>query len=266
MTELAHQATGEAGLTFVIRAESEDVPLGLFVKAVDDVRKLVAEVDYAVTREKRGRLWVVTEIHSSYPTITIRPLLDGAETVSSISQGLAQLNARNTLDPPRHFSAGALEDLKKMRRLFVGRERANGIDFSSNGGPVVTIDERIADRVDRVLRGGYTALGSIDGMLDAVNLHRNPVATVWDRLTGIPVRCYLPGGPTWKQRTKALLEQRVRVTGTIRYFRNGLPQAMFDVSDIEQVTPDPSSPRGDFGTVPGIIGGQDSVQYVKSRR
>lgn len=166
---------------------------------------------------------------------------------------------------PKHFSADALAEVKKMRRLFVGRERARRIDFSENGGPVATIDEGIGDTVDRVMRGGYTVLGSIDGMLDAVNLHRNPVVTIWDRLTNLPVRCFIPADAPWKARVKDLLEHRVLVVGTIRYFRNGMPQSVSRVMEVREMTPDANAPRGDFGTVPGL-GGEDSVRYVRSRR
>lgn len=117
---------------------------------------------------------------------------------------------------------------------------------------------------DELYHSGYTALGSIDGMLDAVNLHQAPFITVWDRLTGVPVRCHIPAD--WKERARALLGRRVLVTGTIRYFRNGVPQLVAGVTGIRDMTPDPSAPRGDFGSVKGIIGQEDSVQFIRGRR
>ena len=60
------------GLTFQIHPEGESTSLDLFVRVLEDVRKLVIEVDYAVNRQRSGKRWAVTRLHSSLsPTITI---------------------------------------------------------------------------------------------------------------------------------------------------------------------------------------------------
>ena len=60
-------------LTFQIHPEGEATSLDLFVRVLEDVRKLVIEVDYAVNRQRSGKRWAVTGLHSSAPAITIAP-------------------------------------------------------------------------------------------------------------------------------------------------------------------------------------------------
>lgn len=124
-----------------------------------------------------------------------------------------------------------------------------------------------AQVIDRVLSGGYKALGSLEGRLDAINLHRAPTFTIWDRLSGAPVRVSFPSGQVWKDRVTALLGRRVRVSGMVRYTPSGVPRTISGVSGVEDTTYDPNQPVGDFGSVPELLdNGMTGTEYVKSRR
>jgi hypothetical protein len=253
-------------LTFSIYPDAETISLRLLENAIGDVRKLVRDVDYAVTRE-RGRRWIVAELHSSTPTITIRPAIDGSETVDVVGAGLRIVTTGQGVDPPPYFSAYALDDLKRMRRLFGGGGKARHIQFSSDGKQVATVDNRISERVDRIQRGTYVLLGSAEGMLDAVNLHgAAKTFTVWDRLTGVPVRCALPAGANWIDHVKNLLQRRVLVVGQVRYYSNGVPHSMSHLREVQDASPDLSLPKARFGCIPDLTGGEEPSKYLESMR
>jgi hypothetical protein len=253
-------------LTFSIHPDAETISLALLGKAIEDVRKLVRDIDYAVTRERFGRRWIVTALRSTNPTITIRPIVDGAETIDVIGAGLRLVTMSPGIEPPPYFSADALDDLKGMRRLFRGRERARRVVFSADEAEVATVDSRISERVERIQRGTYVLLSSLEGTLDAINLHgATKTFTVWDRVTGVPVRCAMPG-PDWISQVKNLLERRVLVAGRIRYYSNGIPHSVAQVEELHDASPNPNLPKAHFGSIPDLTGGKEPAEYLKSMR
>jgi hypothetical protein len=253
-------------LTFSIQPDAETVSLNLFAKSVEDIRKLVRDVDYAVTRQHKGRRWIISRLHSTLPTMTIKSVVNGADTVEAIATGLRIVATGISVEPPPHFSGDALDDLISMRRLFKGRDRAQRIICSSDGTEVASIDKGTAPKVERILRGTYTVLGSLEGTLDAINVHGPGTFTIWDRLSGHPVRCTFPKEPSWVQRVKDLLQTRVLVSGEVAYFSNGAPRSITHVREIRDMTPDPSLPRAGFGSIPDLAGGKEPAEYLRSMR
>ena len=63
--------------------------------------------------------------------------------------------------------------------------------------------------------GGYHNLGSMEGSLKAITLHPVPSITIWDRVYGMPVPCFIPDESEWIDNVKGLLGQKVLVSGDI---------------------------------------------------
>lgn len=237
-------------LTFIIRpAETEEVSLDLFQKTIEDIRRLVKDIDYAVTRERGKRRWVIEALHSSSPAITIRPLLENEELIETIVQGISDVS-EGTADPPKHFNEPSLEDLKRMRRLFHGKDRVKNVELKHEGMKTAIIREDIEEKVGKILAGGYSALGSIEGILEAVNLHGGrPTFTIWDNVSGAPVRCFFPKTTPWVKQVEELLEKIVIVRGVVNYFKNGLPRSISNIRDISDETKNPNLPKATFGSL-----------------
>ena len=236
-------------LTFVIHPDAESVSVRLFLKAIEDIDRLIRDVDYAVTKEKGTRRWIISGLHLSAPTITLKPILGNVEIVEALAHGL-RIITTGTEEPPAYFTEQALDDLKRMRRLFTGRDRAKSLVFSSNGEEPAVIERDISEKADRILKGGYWNLGSLEGTLEAINLHGIPTFTIWERISIAPVRCSFPRDITWIEQVKSLLEKRVLVVGRVNYFRNGKPRSVTNIKQIEDMTPDHSLPSAAFGSIP----------------
>ena len=119
----------------------------------------------------------------------------------------------------------------------------------------------------RILNAGYRNLGSLEGTLEVIDVHGAPTVTIWERVSRSPVRCTIPDEDVWIARVKSLLGKRVTVTGDIRYFANGLPRAISDVTRIEDATPDPALPRAEFGSIPdGRVAEVGAAEWLKSIR
>lgn len=235
-------------LTFVIHSVDEHSSLDLLVKSLEDIQRLLRHVDYAIYGRTSRPGWAVHGLRSSAPTLTLTPRREDRQAVGVVGEGL-RIVTGGTDQPPQHFTEPVLEDLKKMRRLFRGEDRARSMSVLVNDENTATIGDDIAEKVDRVLAAGYHNLGSLQGKLDAINVHRIPTATIWDRVSGAPVRCRFPREET--ERVKEFLEQLVTVTGDVHYFSNGTPRSVSDVVEIEGlVTADQYPVKAAFCTIP----------------
>ena len=234
-------------LTFVIRSVDESSSLDFLVKSLEDIKRLIGHVDYAIYRRRPRQGWLVHSLKSSAPTITLTPEREDRQAVEIISDGLRMVTSE-TDQPPPYFTEPALEDLRKMGRLFRGRDRARSLSVLVDGEKTATIRENIDKQADRILAAGYDNLGSVEGRLDAINVHRRPTATIWDRVSGAPVRWTFRREET--EGVKALLEKRVLVTGHVHYFSNGIPRRISDVVVFEDATPPQYQERAGFGSIP----------------
>lgn len=236
-------------LTFVIYPESELASVDLLRKSLEDIGRLLKDVDRAMYGPKSTHLWYVGNIQSSAPTITVLPDPQGTEAAKAVGEGLLAVTA-GTDRPPPHFSEQALIGLRKMTRLFRGGVKARSIAVSVDGHQITAIRRNIDEQVNRILTAGYHNLGSLEGTLEVINVHGAPTVTIWERVSGSPVRCYIPRERAWIDLVKGLLEKRVRIAGHIRYFANGAPRSIWDVSAIEDATPDSDLPKAGFGSIP----------------
>ena len=254
------------GLTFRIHPEGNFASLDLFVRTLEDVRRLLIEVDYAVTRERSGKRWVIAQLQSSDPTFTIAPAnLDLREPMDAIVDGISKID-RGVDEPPQYFTEDVLERLLRMRRHFRGHDGANHISVSANGHETVKVTREIAEKVNKILHAGYWSLGSLEGRLEAFNFHNRPTFTIWDRVSRAPVRCSTPNNQEWREQVKSLLEKRVLVRGRIRYFSNGIPRSISHILDISDNTPDPALPKAEFGCIPDRNAAENPIEFLNSIR
>lgn len=255
----------DEALTFAIYPHAEAASLPLFLRAVSDIHRLLQDVDYAVNRERGGRRWIVAELHSSAPTVTVRPLLSDPVTIDAIAVGI-RIVTTGTFEPPRYFTEDALSDLKRMRRLFRGTDRVRRIVVSRDHAEPAVIEEDISEKADQILASGYRNLGSLEGTLDAINVHDASTFTMWDRVSLSPVRCFFPKTGVWVERVKSLLEKRVVVAGEIHYFRNGIPRSIANVQSIDDASQDDTLPTAYFGCIPDSEAARDPVAFLRERR
>lgn len=250
-------------LTFSIRPDDGELTFDALYRTVEDIRKLIHDVDATVSqnRTRRARRWYITGFHSSDPTITLRPASDGTDSgiraVSAVVDGIKWIGQPDQTVPPPYFAERELEDLKNMRRL-----RSSGVsrvDFL-NGTEASVVPSRVEEQVDRILRSGDEEYGSIEGLLDAVNLHRVPMMTVWDSITGLAVRCSFPRD--FDKTVRELLTKRVRVSGLVHYFADGRPKSVSDFRGVEDLTPAASLRSAYFGAIPHLTDGLGSERHL----
>ena len=258
-------------ITFVLQPETDFASLGAVARSIEDIRRLMRHVDYAATRRKSGRLWQVGKIHSTAPMVTPVPPPGETDAIDIIAAGLNLVTEVGTKTPPGHFSEAALQHLSKMGRLFKGRERLNRVsvfvgDEVFGRNPVATIRSDIPKKVELILRSGYSETGFLEGTLEGINLHGPPMFTIWEQISGVPVRCAFPNDQEWKERIRDLLEKPVLIKGQVNYFGNGLPRSISRIEDVLDVSPDPSLPQAAYRSIPDMTGDMDTIEYQRWSR
>lgn len=234
-------------LTFVIGPADEFSSVKLLSDAIQHIEQLLRNVDAGIIGLADRGGWRVVSLHSSAPTITVAPRRDDPEIVSTIGEGL-RLIMQGTDQPPERFTEPVLEELKRMQRLYRGLDRAEYITVRMDGMETATIQSDIAEKANRILSAGHHNLGSVHGDLEVINVHKSPKATVWDRVSGAPVRWTFPRSEL--DRVKDLLGRRVLVSGDIHYFINGVPRSISNVFSIEDATPPLHEVKAGFGSIP----------------
>ena len=252
-------------LTFVINPEAQAASIDLFLKAVEDIRRLLRDVDYAVHGGSATRRWIISGLHASAPTVSVQPILGDEESMAAIAGGIRTVTI-GTDQPPEYFTEQVLEDLRRMRRLFTGRDRARSIVISVNDIQTATIEQDISEKANRILTAGYWNLASLEGMLEVISVHRTQTFTIWDRVSRSPVRCSVPSHSALFRDAKDLLGKRVFVRGSVRYFSNGVPRSITDIMEIIDATPDPNLPEASFGSIPDAEASQDPVEFLRKIR
>lgn len=251
-------------LTFVIRPDDVSLSFGLFRKTIEDIEHFLKSVTYAATQQQGVRQWIIAELQSKDVAVTLEHIL-GDGIAQHVVQGLRTI-AIGTVEPPLYFSQFALDDLKGMSRLFKGRDRVRQLEFCSDGAQPAIIRAGIDKQVDRIFRGGFWNLGSIEGTLEALNLHGNRTFTIWDRVSRSPVKCNFPTDPTWKDRVISLLEKRVLVVGRVAYFANGVPRSITNIANIEEVSPSSGLPKASYGSIPSPGIAKDPAGFLRAVR
>ena len=258
-------------ITFVLQPEGDFASFGAVVKSIENIYRLLRFVDYSATRRKAGRLWEIERIQSTAPTVTLVPPPGEADAVDVIAGGLHLVTMVGTNFPPSHFSEDALQQLSKMSRLFKGRERLSTVSVYVDNDvvdriPVATIRRDISSKVKPILGSGYSETGFLEGTLEAINLHGSPTFTIWEQITGVPVRCVFPNDEGWKRQVQSLLEKPILIGGQVNYFGNGLPRSVSRIENLADVTPDSSLPLEAYGSIPDLTGGMDTIEYLRTIR
>lgn len=208
--------------------EAEGAALGAFVQAARTFNQLVAEVATGVVGEKGLVRWVVTGVAAGSVDLQLRPEpvnrrvpQHAADEISAIVvNGIYSLAAGPTR--PEFFTVRALELARSLSEM-VGRNRPVPRVTVRHGELSANLSRHVAVNVSRVLLGDeapYSEHGTVEGRLEALNVHGTRVFSIWDPLTSRRIVCDF-GYRIPSQDVGAAAERRVVVSGVIHYDIDG---------------------------------------------
>ena len=239
-------------LTITVTPIEGAASLNLLLKSLEGMRRVLVRVDQAVYGPRSQHSWSVHRLASSTPTITIEADASAFDIPLVVVEGIKAVNS-GAVEPPPHFSEPTLESLTKLRTLFSSKNGLESVGLSvglpnKSRKSETIVDKDIPAKAGRILAADYSNLGSIEGTLEIINAHALSV-TVWERLSGAPVRCDLPAGPHWIELAKSLLTRNVLVAGDVRYFTNGVPRSVGEVVAIEDAPKTIGPMKAHFGAL-----------------
>jgi len=210
----------EAAVTLTV--DAPDLYAGDMLTAVGALLH-IAELLSEGTENAAEMDWVVDTISKASPfAVALAPkprnrmAAEAAPDITRrIVRGLSLL--QETGERPSDFSDPALIAAREMSRLT--RRRSVAMQLAAPGEHA-TITRDVGHAVDRILAPSYHAYGSVEGRLDAINVHRDRYFFVYDALTGDSIRCSFTRSLRLEQVAQAITE-RVLVEGEISYRRDG---------------------------------------------
>jgi hypothetical protein len=254
----AHEARQFGALKQVLQFEidAHDVTLGQLIHVERTAWGLIREVTTEVAHVPRDAVkWIVESVRSESPiTYTLRPEADGLvssdalrQVAVTLTQGVRELDAGESR--PAGFNDEALERARELGRVLGKQIRA--VRFSAGDGQAAKLTERVTAHVAAILeKDVFEALGSVEGRLEAVNVHRTRNFSVYDDLTHLKVECLFSDSGIPASEIGAAIGRRVSVFGVV-YSREDGRVFKVQVKDLD-VFPEPEDlPSAD--DVAGIV-------------
>lgn len=172
--------------------DTDELMLGQLIGTTETLFRLLREVAASVV-PTGGVRWIVDELSMASPVhLAVRPVGTTAAVSAQSLGNLADVivgglaTVQNAPQRPAYFTDRTLEIARRLGSDTAVRLRLSG---ASQSAPFFVTSQLVAN-VDSILGQAVTAIGTIEGTLEAFNVHgANRYFNVYDALTGERVRC-----------------------------------------------------------------------------
>ena len=204
-----------------------DVPLESFIGAAEKLAGLLSELELSLFGA-RHLDWYVADLRMGSANLAMRPKSAGREgsdfgnaIISAALSGLETIE-REALRP-EHFTDDALRRAKALVGS-VDHEASRLIIFG-DGGSMPTkqapLTARLAVHVDQLIGPASVAVGSIEGAMEALSIHKGEEFAVYDTISDRRIRCLCDR--EMLNQVMAYLGSRMSVSGEVRFNVQGEP-------------------------------------------
>ena len=218
----------------------------------------------------RGSLeWLVTDVSFGSLSIGIEPksrVTDAdyrSRVVESFVDGLVQIQREGTTPP--FFSDYGLRKARGLARA-LDKDGARAVrvrDIQRETEAEITPD--VSSKLSQLVNVRYKEIGSVEGRLEVISVHRQPRFTVYDAITQRAVRCRFESHLL--EVVKRALGRRVIVSGIVHLNYIGEPVRV-DLENL-QIVPEEQElprPREMRGMSPDFTGDKQTEEYLRSIR
>lgn len=217
-----------SGEAISLELETGELSLKQLIGTTDTFSGLLSEISRQML-PAAGVRWFVEHLSMSSPLLVeVRPATSQPEVspgvlndlAENVIGGLEQVQA--SAQRPKYFSDAALEKAKSLaEQTAVAGTHVRIRGGSAGGQPWVNLTTQFVANVDQILGTTTTAIGTVEGRLEAFNVHGTTrYFNVYDDLTGERIRCEF-GHRIPVAAIGAAAERRVAVDGEIFYREAG---------------------------------------------
>jgi len=260
-----------ASIKLKIEGEKGKISLHSLITGLQCQLGILQDLDVAVSGEANGSLdWVVIDLQLSSLAVAVESQSKienknaGPKVVTLCVTGMKQLEDEGVTPP--YFPEHSLKLSKKLVGL-IGKNGATGIQISSPFTPSpVTLSPKAAVHIDELLPTKYSSLGSVEGRIETLSIHKTTKFVVYHARTQRAIACQFEQNQL--QHIKDILGKRVNVYGTISYNAKGEPLRVEDIIDIRMLKEEYELPtiKDIHGIDLDFTGGFDSVEYLRRLR
>ena len=224
-------------ITIRVESTTEFVAFDDFVTVAESTVTLLSKIARQIADEGQADIeWRITDASLNSPlsmTISGEVADEDAslvgKAIEATTNGLRHLE-EGSAGAPAYFG---LPELDAAKRLV--SPQANGvarITLVPTTGPILSPTQRISAQATALLPKPHYELGSIEGHLDSISVHKQRVFSIWDSISGDRVECRFPD-ELFIQAREAL-RCRVSVSGKIFFNRTGAPVSI-SVTEIRKL-------------------------------
>jgi hypothetical protein len=264
-----------AELSFEINGRVGDISANTFDAAIHHSVGLLREFDSAISGRPNGSLrWYIGRLHSNGSLLVTflsrqKParrkrdrLPDVSPTVAdSFITGFEDLEVK--AETPPYLSEFGLRRAEELTGL-IGRNGAEAFTFKSLD-KTIQVTHQATENISKLLPIRRYSIGSVEGLLEAINLHKKPRIIVYHAITNKAISCEFDQD-TWMHVVKENLGKRVTVFGRLHKNANGDTLRV----TVEQIKPATGKRFAlpDIGPLgePDFVAATSTAEYLRSIR
>jgi hypothetical protein len=258
-------------ITLIIGGLPEDdgqVRLGVFMSQLQNLSATITKLDREANNGKSATVFRIAELSYRSPIRVVlepqplprRPYV-GPAIVESLERVTAALVNGSDLSG---VDADLLEDIHGLTRPVGKTVKSAALLFR---GHIFDLTPTVTNKVERALAIDEECEGSIEGMLEQINLHHGAnVFYIYPEVGPRKVACHFP--TRLHDDAIAAVGRRVEIFGTLHYRAGASYPHQIAVSTIESFPPDSELPDWDDlrGRAPDATGILSSEAFVRELR
>lgn len=228
------QAGNEQQIGF--RLAGDDVAVEKFIAVASKLTVLLKEIEASVA-DGQDVEWRIADLRVGSASLAMTPHLQSPTTradadavIGIVLPGLAAVE--DTPHRPPHFTDQALRSARSLVKVAKDESNALSIFGQANGeSRQVPLSNRLVAHVDHLIGTASVAVGSLEGMLEAVTIHNIVAFSIYDNITNRRVECKCDR-ETLDLAITRFFGKRVSVSGIVSYNVQGDPTAI-KVDDVQ---------------------------------
>jgi hypothetical protein len=258
-------------ITLIVEGLSEDegrVRFNAFMNQLQSLSAVLNRLDREVNAGRPASYFRIAELSYASP---IRVVLEpqplphhpyvGRQLLENLNRVADALANGGDIAP---IDADLLEEFEKLAKPVGKRIKTAALLFNDRE---LVLDQKVAKRIDDALAVTDECEGSVEGMLEQINLHQGAnIFHVYPEIWPKKVTCRFP----YRLYDDAVsaVGRRVEVFGTLRYRSGSDFPHQIAVSQIETFPPEHELPDWDDlrGRAPDALGGLSSEAFVRELR
>ncbi len=256
-------------IKLIIEGRVEDdkhVLLPAFVDKLDALKKVLNQIDAIQSGKQVSNYRIVNLSHSSPATVVIQavPQEDGVDASATVNGVIDTINKITDGKIPDNVDFSLLSKLKDL-----GKGVGTSISSLSLSAGNITayIGKEFNAQVEMALSEEDVCFGSVEGVLEAINIHdNNNTFNIYPLVGASKVHCHFPPG----LHDDAIngVDRKVSVDGVLTYRRGEVYPSSVEVKSIEVYPVEKDLPTFDdlFGIAQDATGQLSSEGFVRNLR